>query len=468
MNIYRLAWRNLVRNRKRSILTAAAVTVGAASIVLFGGYVAANIKGLQTVTVRQVGHLQISARGYADFGRADPGDYAVDQQQQLVAMLKADPQIGPLIAQTSAQVQLQGIAGNYEQGVSSPFLGLGVEPAERAAMLRWDGLHTGIPAGVSGLKPGADDAGVIGVGLAQMLTLCDELHITACKRRDLPQAAAAATDATDTTFDPSLAALAKAVRPVAVAASEHPAIEVLTASANGAPNVLRLDLLKSERQPVKELDAAYLAMPLKFAQRLIFGAGQSKVTGIVVQLRDTADLAEAHQLIQARLAHWPQALEISDFHELSPVYDQVDSMLRSFFNFIAGLMVTVTFFSIVNTINMAINERVGEIGTLRALGFERSFVLRMFMIEGSTLGFVGALIGTVSATLIAEYGINLAGLRWTPPGRSVAVPVTIDVFGSPWLIAGSVVALTLVACLSSLGPARRAARLEVVEALRHA
>ncbi len=465
MNIYRLAWRNLVRNRKRSVLTAAAVTVGAASIVLFGGYVAANIKGLQTVTVRQVGHLQISARGYADFGRAAPGDYAVDRQEQLVAMLKADPRIGPLIRQTSAQVQLQGIAGNYEQGVSSPFLGLGVDPAERAAMLRWDGLHTGIPAGLTGLKPGADDAGVIGVGLAQMLTLCDELHIAACKRRQLAQTEAAAAGVA---FDPSLAALSQSVRPASAVTSEHPAIEVLTASANGAPNVLRLSLLKSERQPVKEIDAAYLAMPLKFAQRLIFGPGQSKVTGVVVQLRDTADLADAHRLIQDRLAHWPQALEISDFHELSPVYDQVDNMLRSFFNFIAGLMVTITFFSIVNTINMAINERVGEIGTLRALGFERSFVLRMFMIEGSTLGFVGALIGTLSATLIAEYGINLAGWKWTPPGRSVAVPVTIDVFGSPWLIAGSIVVLTLVACLSSLGPARRAARLEVVEALRHA
>jgi len=462
VNICSLAWRNLVRSRKRSILTAAAVTVGAASIVLFGGYVAANIKGLQTITVRQVGHLQISARGYADFGRSAPGDYAVDNPEKLVAALKADPLVGPLIRQTSAQVQLQGIAGNYEKGVSSPFLGLGVDPAERAAMLRWDGLHTGIPAGVSGLKSGDDAAGVIGVGLSQMLMLCDDLRIADCKRRQLQAPAEAAAP------DAGLQALAASVKPAAPAGTQHPEIEVLTATANGAPNVLRLDLLKSERQPVREIDAAYLAMPLRFAQRLIFGATQSKVTGVVVQLQQTSDLARAKQLLKARLADWPQPLEITDFHELSPVYDQVDSMLRSFFNFIAGLMVTITFFSIVNTINIAINERVAEIGTLRALGFDRSFVLRMFMIEGSTLGLVGALIGAVAAALIAEYGINLVGWTWTPPGRSVAVPVTIDVFGSPWLVAGCVIALTVVACLSSLGPARRAASLEVVEALRHA
>ena len=90
------------------------------------------------------------------------------------------------------------------------------------------------------------------------------------------------------------------------------------------------------------------------------------------------------------------------------------------------------------------------------------------MIEGSTLGLVGALVGAVAAALIAEYGINLVGWTWTPPGRSVAVPVSIDVFGSPWLVVGCVLVLTLVACLSSLGPARRAASLEVVEALRHA
>jgi len=462
VNIYRLAWRNLIRSRKRSILTAAAVTVGAASIVLFGGYVAANIKGLQTITVRQVGHLQISARGYSDFGRSAPGDYAVDQPEKLVAALKADPVVGPLIRQTSSQVQLQGIAGNYEKGVSSPFLGLGVDPAERAAMLRWDGLHTGIPPGVSGLKSGDDAAGVIGVGLSQMLMLCDDLRIADCKRRQIQAPVDAAAP------DPSLQALAASARPADAAGTQHPEIEVLTATANGAPNVLRLDLLKSERQPVKEIDAAYLAMPLRFAQRLIFGTTQGKVTGVVVQLQRTSDLEQAKRLLKARLADWPQPLEVTDFHELAPVYYQVDSMLRSFFNFIAGLMVTITFFSIVNTINIAINERVAEIGTLRALGFDRSFVLKMFMIEGSTLGLVGALIGAVAAALIAEYGINLVGWTWTPPGRSVAVPVSIDVFGSPWLVVGCVLALTLVACLSSLGPARRAARLEVVEALRHA
>jgi putative ABC transport system permease protein len=69
--------------------------------------------------------------------------------------------------------------------------------------------------------------------------------------------------------------------------------------------------------------------------------------------------------------------------------------------------------------------------------------------------------------LFSEYVINRAGWSWTPPGRVVPVPVGVDVFGHPALLLGTVLVLAGLAALSSLLPANRAARMQIVEALRH-
>ena len=64
--------------------------------------------------------------------------------------------------------------------------------------------------------------------------------------------------------------------------------------------------------------------------------------------------------------------------------------------------------------------------------------------------------------------INHSGLTWTPPGRAAPVSLEVRLWGDAWLLCGTALALTLVAVLSAWWPARRAARLQVVEALRHA
>ena len=63
--------------------------------------------------------------------------------------------------------------------------------------------------------------------------------------------------------------------------------------------------------------------------------------------------------------------------------------------------------------------------------------------------------------------INSAGLTWTPPNSIDQIPLVVHVFNSPGLIVGSVLGLLLLATVSSVLPALRAARIPVVEALRH-
>jgi putative ABC transport system permease protein len=115
---------------------------------------------------------------------------------------------------------------------------------------------------------------------------------------------------------------------------------------------------------------------------------------------------------------------------------------------------------------MNVLERTNEIGTIRAMGVRRSGVRRQFILEGALIGAIGATVGAVLALVVAAL-VNQAGLTWVPPGNSAPTPFRVDVVGHVVLVLGTWLALTLVAMTAALLPANRAARLSVVDALRH-
>ncbi len=462
MNTAHLAWRNLLRNRRRSLLTLAAISVGSIAVLLFGGYVAATVMVLHTEAVRTVGHLQIQQRGHLDFGRANPGRFAVRDYQALTARLRAEEQLAPLLAVVTPVLQVQGVAGNFVAGVSSGYFGLGVVPGEQAAMQTWDGLGTGRTPGVPTLRDDAPDAGVIGRGLAQLLALCDALAVQGCKQmpgEPIP------TDAAELPTDIGLLA-ANAPAPADSSNNGKVRIELLAASPGGAPNVISMQVLRAEQQGVREIDKALVSMPLGLAQRMIFGSGEPAASALVVQLKDSREIERARQRIGELIADVPQPLEVLDFHVINPSFDQIIGMFTAIFRFIALLMGVVALFSVANAVNMAVSERVGEIGTLRALGLKRDHVRRMFVAEGALLGLIGGLLGTMLAITL-DFAIRRSGMQWTPPGRTASIPLGVDVLGDPRLIIFTVLAMIVLAAVSSWLPARRAARMEIAEALRH-
>jgi putative ABC transport system permease protein len=116
--------------------------------------------------------------------------------------------------------------------------------------------------------------------------------------------------------------------------------------------------------------------------------------------------------------------------------------------------------------SMAVVERTTEIGTLRAIGLRQGGIRRLFVCEGLVLGVAGAVLGSLLALLLAEL-INHSGLTWTPPGYVYAYPLKVRVWGAWAMVVGSAAGLVMVAGLSAWWPARRAARLQIVDALRH-
>jgi len=157
---------------------------------------------------------------------------------------------------------------------------------------------------------------------------------------------------------------------------------------------------------------------------------------------------------------------VRDYQEINAYYGQTLNFFKSMFSFIAVLIGVVVLFTVSNTMGMSVMERIDEIGTARALGLRRGRIRAQFLLEGSMLGVLGASLGTALA-FAAAAAINSAGLTWTPPGDAHAIPLKLYMLGSVDIIAAVWVALILVATIAAFVPANRAARLAIVDALRH-
>jgi putative ABC transport system permease protein len=145
---------------------------------------------------------------------------------------------------------------------------------------------------------------------------------------------------------------------------------------------------------------------------------------------------------------------------------QVLGLFGSIFLFIAVIMGVIVLFAVVNTMTMNVMERTNEIGTIRAMGVRRRGIRRQFVVEGAMLGAIGSTLGLVLAVIVAAV-VNHAGLTWNPPASVNFIPLRLELFGRPALVIGTWLGLILVATIAALIPANRAAKLPVVDALRH-
>ncbi|VWD01893.1 ABC transporter permease [Burkholderia lata] len=464
MSLWVLAFRNLLRNRRRSSTTLLAMVVGLAAILLFGGYARDINYGLQTSYVRQGGHLQIQHRDYFLYGSGDPVSYGIADYRKVIDTVLGDPELAREVTVVTPVLAINGIAGNFAAGVSRTVSGSGIVVADQNRMRQWNDYGFADRATPLALTGSTANAAVIGTGVARVLHLCDALRVPDCR----DPVTAAPAGASDLPADiASLSQAEAAAKPVHRSGAR---LELLTSNAYGAPNVAELSVIAAQKQGVKQIDDLFVQVHLPQAQQLVYGSGPSaKVTSIVVQLKHTADLpaarARIQTLLRTRLAGEP--LEVLGFATLNPQYGQVTGMFGAIFGFIAILIATIVLFTVGNTMNMAVMERTHEIGTLRALGLRGAGIRRLFVCEGCLLGICGAFAGTVLA-LAAGVAINRAGLHWTPPGQTDPVALSVRVWGEFGMIARYALGVTVVATLSAWLPAHRAARLPIVDALRFA
>jgi putative ABC transport system permease protein len=464
--LLKIAFRNMLRNLRRSLMTGSAVVAGALALLLFGGFAAYIFAGMETNNVQRIGHLTVFREGYFLLGAGNPAAYGIDRYQEVMNLIEHDPVVGPMINVMTPTQSLVGIAGNFSGSVeaSKTFLGTGLIPSNRERMRQWDEFGAGAGYVLDRRMSDEDPSrGIIGVGLARVLGLCGPLGLRGCP----PLPAAQRPSGETAVSNPELAALAARDLGADRQGSDHiPQIDLLAATAGGAPNVVQLSVGGAEPQGVKELDDNFVAMPLGLAQQLVYGRSEHKATGIVLQLRRSEDLPAARARLNALFKQNHLDLDVRDFGELAPFYGQVVKMFSSIFLFIAMVMGVIVLFAVINTMTMNVMERTNEVGTIRALGVRRAGIRAQFTVEGVLIGAIGATVGAALAYAIATL-INYAGLTWIPPGNATAVPLRLDVAGRPLLVMGAWFGLAIVTTLAALLPANRAARLPVVDALRH-
>lgn len=461
MKTFSLALRNLLRNRRRSLTTLLAMTIGLVAILIFGGYSSNTKYGLQTGFVQAYGHLQIEHKDYFTEGSDNPTAYGIADYQRIVDVVRRDPALAPMITMVTPSLRLGGIAGNFSAGVSRSVMSSGVVVEEYNRMLQWNDYGVRSYARPLSLVGSSPDAVVVGTGVARKLKLCNALKVPNCTQTPTVPVNSGEWAPDD------IAALSALEKPNAPP-QDDTRIEMLASTAHGAPNVASLSVVKAENMGVKALDDVYLGMHLAQAQKLIYGTEPPQVTAISVQLKHTSQIPQAKERLEQLLAteFKEQPLEVLDFRTLNPMYGQSVQFMDSIFGFISVLIGVIVLFTIGNTMSTAVVERTVEIGTLRAMGLRRSGIRRLFLCEGILLGVCGSVVGVLVALIVA-YVINRSGLTWTPPGYSYAYLILVRVWQDMPLMIGSVIGLIAVTIFSALWPANRAAKLPIVDALRH-
>lgn len=458
--LFKIAFRNILRNSRRSLMTLLAIAVGGISIVLFGEFVGFVQASLETNAVQKVGHLTVFRKGYFDYGAGNPAAFGIPDYENVMKLVQSDPEVASAVNVVTPTMSLTGIIGNFEIDTSKTFLGSGYVPADREKMRRWDehGVAERRVLDDSGLRADDEARGVVGVGLARVLGLCEPLKIGNCPPRPAVSAVVAKNDSPA----PDLPVETDA----APVKSDAPRLDMLAATASGAPNVLSLYVTRAEPQGARELDENVVVMSFTLAQKLLYGRGEKKATGIVLQLNHTADTARIRTRLESLFADKHLELEVRDFAEREPFYKQAVGMFAAIFLFISLIMGVIVLFTVVNTMGTSVVERTNEIGTARALGLRRGGVRRLFIVEGAILGAFGATLGVVFGQLVAV-GFNATGATWTPPASAAPVPLEVLTSHVGGFLAFVWLGLVVMATIAAVVPANRAARLEVVDALRH-
>ena len=465
-----LALRNIGRNRRRSIVTMLAVAMSCGGLALFGGYVQWSFCAIEEQTVGVYGHVQIYKRGYYAEGSGDPASYALGNYDEIKRLLLDDPVIGPRLEMVTAQIVLTGIVNCSASGASSTFFGMGVFPSEDERLWQWNpykispAQHLAINAPLfSGPPELADDdakGGSVGPGLARILKLQKAEAQAAVPA--LPSPTAPSDGEVDLAF------LAEQANARSTQTDTHATVELLVAPPGGGlPNVTTLTVRKVMPRATKELDDALIKLPIRQASELLFPGKPLHVTTIVALLKRTEDTDIIAARLDGLFAKNRLDLEYKRWLEIRPLYSQVKRLLGLIFAFVFMLLAMLVAFTIYNTQSAGILERLGEIGTLRAMGVTRWGVWRILTLEGLCLGVIGGLIGLL-LSIGGDLFLRSVDILYVPPTVSFHNKIEVLVLRQPWIMLVAFAGSLVCSLVSSALPARRAAFIPIVEALRHA
>ncbi len=431
MAILKLAARNLLRNRRRTAITLAAMIIGVGVMVVLRGFISGQQKVIvENIVDGRLGAVQVHKKGYVKNVLTSPLNLDMAVSPELRAKLAAVEGVGAVSPRIEfgAMISTPDKAPAPEdgsplpedkQGKTSFFIAIGVDPTLEAKVTP---RRTAL-VDKGRMFPKAD---------SEELVLNAEFAV-----------------GLETSIHDASAPLPPLEERTALLASDRD-------SALNGENVV----LGGTFPTFSPGDKRVGLVPLALAQKLLRMEGRVTEYAISVQPLDKAEVVAAR--LQDTLG---PDYEVHTWSQLFPFIKTLTGTQDFIFSIVSGVFLTVVLLGIVNAMLMSVLERTREIGTMLAVGMRRRQIVSLFLAEGLVIGLIGGLLGISLGFAVVTY-FHSAGIPLPAPGATV--PSIIRPFVSSRFLISAVIGTPIGAALATLWPAWRASRLRPVEALQSA
>ncbi len=400
-----IAFRNVLRNRRRTLITLSALTIGITAV----GSIRGVLNGLHQTMVKgsvegALGALQVHKTGYLANVMSTPlsMDFALDDA--LLGKVKAVPHVTAV----APRIQFAGsLTLSAVEGADSPealfFSAIALDPV--------------IEPQVTPQRAKLFTKG----------TLFDEDHVV------LGDTLAAAFGAKN------------GAEAVLLAPDRDGSLNGELAHVGGAIGAIMPGEMK------------IAIVPLSLAQRLLRMEGRATELAIALD-----DLSQTDEVVSALRTSLGPDYEVNAWDEVMPERKTLMARQNSISGLISAVFLVLMLLGVANTMLMSVLERTREVGTMMAVGLTRAGVRTLFLLEALMLGAMGA-AGGLGLSLVITFLLSRHGIHFTPPTATMP----IEVF--PYLTVRFMLLISAAAMggavVFSLYPAIRASRLRPVEAL---
>ncbi len=405
--IIKIAYRNIYRNIRRTLLTIAAITISIAAFVIIQGWMEGLIGSLIDNTIRVTsGHIRIVNKFYLEKERLLPIHFNIPDISDMISRLKNNPEITEINPRIRFGTQVEH-GNNYIDA-----LGIAFDPDSESHTSR---IKDYIVRG-SYFKD-SNDGVIIGIKTAEEL----------------------GADVGDN-------------------------ISFLVKTVNFTPNLMEYPITGIFESGINAMDRGLFYISLKNGSDLLYMDDSATEILLFINDPDSAvSLADSLKELDAQkdLCYIPWQKENSIKGFLGS-YDVTKILIMLTFGIVSGL-------TILNTMMMAVFERTREIGILGALGMTQADIMKMIMLESIIIGLIGSVLGSMLGFGIAYGYLENIGIEaesimkslggWLLPSRLYADFQLIHIIYG--FILGA-----LISILSVIYPSVKASRVSPSEALR--
>lgn len=402
---FKIGFRNLIKNHRRSVKTILTIVIGLSACLLNQGFMSHTLQGLQESLINSgIGHIQIYKKGYQKHGSEEPYYYLINDYQALIQRLTAVPGIKTI----TPHLGFQGIVSTG--GKDTIFIGTAGFSQGRQTINSMVKIKEG-----SYLEDDKPFAIMIGSGIARKLNI-----------------------------------------------GVNDTVTVMSAMKGGGVNAIDMEVSGVIEGQIKEYNDVALIANLNTVQELI--AIPNSVDSVILLLERTEKLSEIEPYINKVCDEMD--LEYRNWRQLAGIqYNQPKLFYDLVYILMMTIIVLVVIFSITNTLNLTMQERIREIGTIRSLGTTRLQIGKIFVSESFLIGLVGGLFGIIVGYGLAALFNSLGGVSIPPPpghARGYTAFFKPDFINALrlWML------FLATSTLAGFYPAYRAARLPIVDALR--